>query len=237
ATTGAGPFSGAPTPGIWLSDTDALTVTNATTQDGVILIDAATTAAGTLTATNVVAGGTGRNVRLQTITGGAVAVGVVSAAGNSVRINAAGAVTGSAGTNITALNLNISAGTGVGAVGTPLTTTVSNLAVAAGTGGVFVANTGALTLTSLTTFGATVTGVTGGGAATISAGPITVASNVVMGGNLNLTTGETNDPATAADRITVNAGILVQSTGGTVTLDAGDDVIVQGSATVQANGL
>src|SRR5207253_2931094 len=39
-TTGAGPFSGSPVPGIWVTDTDVLTITSATTQDGVIIIDA-----------------------------------------------------------------------------------------------------------------------------------------------------------------------------------------------------
>src|SRR5262249_60435189 len=45
--------------GIWLGNTGALTVPNAMTADGVILIDAATSVAGNLTALTVVANGGG----------------------------------------------------------------------------------------------------------------------------------------------------------------------------------
>src|SRR5207248_654185 len=89
-----------------------------------------------------------------------------------------------------------------------------------GTGGIDLINTGALTLTNTVTFLDPAQANAGIGA-----------------GNFTLTVAETNDPATAADDLTVLAGVTVQSTGGAVTLNAGDDVIVQAGATVRAAGL
>jgi hypothetical protein len=75
--------------GIWIAETDAVTVVDATTADGTIVI----TAGGTMTATFVTAGGTGRNVRLATSSGGDIALGLVTAAGDTVLLQAAGAIT------------------------------------------------------------------------------------------------------------------------------------------------
>jgi len=80
ATTGAGPFSGSPTPGIWVTDTDALAITSATTVDGIIFIDAA---AGLLTAALVQAGGTGRMARLDALGGDFSGASVKSLGGNA----------------------------------------------------------------------------------------------------------------------------------------------------------
>ena len=232
-TTGAGPFAGAPTPGIWVTDTNDLTVTTATTGDGVILIDAG----GNLIAQAVTANGTGRNVRLRAL-GGDLTVGTITAAGDIVALSATGAIVdgNAAANNVTALSLSLSAGTGIATPADPLETTVSNVAWSAGTGGIDLINTGALTITSVTAFGATVTGGTGNGAATVTAAsPLTVASDVVMGGDITLTASETNDPGTFADVLTVNAGVTVRSTGGNVTLQAGDDVVLNNGSIVQAD--
>ena len=56
-----------------------------------------------------------------------------------------------------------------------------------------------------------------------------------MGGDVTLTAGETNDPGIFADKLTVNAGVTVRSTGGNVTLQAGDDVVLNTGSLVQAN--
>jgi len=81
----------------------------------------------------------------------------------------------------------------------------------------FLVNTGALTITAVNAFGNTVTGGSGGGIANVTAkSPITVAANVVMVGDVILTAGEIADGPTFADKLTVNAGIKVESTGGDV---------------------
>ncbi len=232
-TTGAGPFSGAPTPGIWVADSDDLIVTLASTIDGVILIDAGAN----LNAVSVTAGGTGRNLRLRAL-GGNLTLGVVSAANDSVFLSATGAIldgNGSA-TNVTAGSLLLSAGSGAG-VDDALETSITNLAFNVGTGGIELNNTGALNLTSIgPVFGTTIVGGKGDGAATILASsPFSVLADLIMGGSISLTAGEINDAPTFADDLTVAAGVTVQSTGGSVTLLAGDDVVLNTGSKVQSS--
>jgi fibronectin-binding autotransporter adhesin len=238
ATTGAGPFVGAPTPGTWVTNTGDLTITSATTGDGVILIDAS----GNLNAQSVTANGTGRNVRLRAL-GGNLTVGVVTALADIVALSATGAILdgNGAANNVTALSLSLSAGTGIATAADPLETTVSNVAWSAGTGGIFLANTGGLTVTSVTAFGATVTGGAGAGAATISAaGPLTVASNIIMGGTIALATTETATEIGTPlpppdDDLTVNAGVTVESTGGNVIFTSGDSIVLQAGSLVKSD--
>ncbi|MEZ5593177.1 MAG: hypothetical protein R3F53_21695 [Gammaproteobacteria bacterium] len=64
--------------------------------------------------------------------------------------------------------------------------------------------------------------------------PITFAANLIAGGNITATA--VDDGAADTDNITVNAGVTVQSTGGDVTLQAGDDVFMGIGATISANG-
>jgi hypothetical protein len=83
-----------------------------------------------------------------------------------------------------------------------LETMVSNLAANAGSGGIWVTNSGALSLTTVTAFSMTISGVTAGG-------------NVVL---------TVTDTASGGENLTVNTTVTVQSTGGNVTLQAGDDL-------------
>jgi hypothetical protein len=230
-TTGAGPFAGAPSPGIWLTDANDLVVVNAlTTGDGVILIDAAT---GNLDAQSVTANGTGRNVRLRALAGNLHA-GSITAAGDIVSLIASGSITdGDAGNDVTALSLLLSAG--VGGAGDPLDTTVSNVAWNTGTGSIDLVNSGALTIASITAFGLTVNGGSGTGYATVTTlSPLTALSNVIMAGDVTLTAGETDDDPACADDLTINGGVTIQSTGGNVTLQAGDDIILGSGSTLSA---
>ncbi|MFO0902613.1 MAG: choice-of-anchor D domain-containing protein [Pirellulales bacterium] len=71
-----------------------------------------------------------------------------------------------------------------------------------------------------------------GGTLSISnASPITVASNSSSVGLLAITAGET---ALSNDDLTVNAGVVVQSTAGGVTLQAGDDITLNTGSIVRA---
>src|SRR5262249_43073355 len=115
----------------------------------------------------------------------------------------------------------------------------SNLAWATGTGSIDLTNSGALTVTSVTAFGATVTGGSGFGHASVKAqSPLTVASDIIMGGDVNLTTtaGAQPPPLPAPDRdLTVNGGVTVRSTGGNVNFTSGDSILIQAGATVRSD--
>lgn len=172
-TTGPGPFVGAPTPGIWVTDTGTVTVTNAATVDGVILL----ASAGTMTVTTVNAGGTGRNVRLLT-TAGDIVLGTVSAAGDSVLLQTTGAIVdNNAGNNVTAGNLEMKAATGIGA-GNAIESTVNKLAAVSTAGSIEVANSIALTVEELTTFGLKVTGVSTPDDVILSVDDLTIAKAI-----------------------------------------------------------
>ncbi|QDU23547.1 beta strand repeat-containing protein [Urbifossiella limnaea] len=224
------------TPGIWIGDSDAVTITTANTADGSVVLDAG----GTMTIDTVTAGGTGRNVRLRTLGAGDIAFGAagsVSAAGDAVRLEAAGAITASGtAVKVTAASLAATAGNGIATVGDPLTTAVTNLAASSGTNGIFVANTGALTIATVgPLFGGTVIGVSavgaGGAAAVTASSPLTVAANVATTGTITLTA---TDSAAAGDDLTINSGVIVTSTGANVILNAGDNVSIPAGATVNA---
>ena len=227
--------------GIWIGEQDAVTIISAVTDNGVIVIDAG----GQMTAQLVTAVGLGRNVRLTT-TAGDIAVEQVAAntTDGIVRLNAAGAVTEGDtvvdNVDITAHQLSISAGAGVGSPvfavpNLTIETNVDNIAAATGTGDFLVTNNGALVVTSVTAFGVTVTGITGDGAMDLTAtSPLTAAANIVMGGDIELEAGEINDAGLWLDDLTVNAGITVQSTGGSIHLCAGDDIFLNAGSIIQA---
>src|SRR5207249_3331395 len=92
ASTSLTPNAG--THGIWITDSDAVTLTSVTTADGLVRISAGDS----ITATLVTAGGTGRNVTLITTAGtGNIAVGAVTALGDRGTLTAVGAVTAANG--------------------------------------------------------------------------------------------------------------------------------------------
>ena len=217
--------------GMWITDVDALTITSATSTDGVIVIDAGTS----MNAVLVTAGGASRNVRLRAL-GGSMAVGSISATGDVVFLSSTANITdGDAGNDVTALGLMLQANGDIGSAADPLETTVTNVAWATGTGSIDLVNTGALTINVVTAFGSTITGGTGGGHATITAlSPLTVAANVTMAGDVLFTAGEIADDPIFADDLTVNSGVTVQSTTGNVTLRAGDSVHLPVGSTVNA---
>ncbi|MCL4201914.1 MAG: right-handed parallel beta-helix repeat-containing protein, partial [Pirellulaceae bacterium] len=214
--------------GIWIEETDAVTLTSVTTNNGTIEGDAG----GTITATTVTAGGS-NDVRLTT-SAGDIALGVITAAGDTVLLQAAGAITdGNAGDdNINASSLAMTAGSSIGAANA-IETTVSTLAASAGdatTDDIWVVNTGDLTIGEVEAFSTTVTGVTGGGDATITAlSSLTVDEDVTMTGSVLLTA---TDKATTGDDLTVNTLVTVQ--GSSVELRAGDNMTLADCSTVIA---
>jgi hypothetical protein len=163
-----------------IADTDGLAVTTATTFDGNITLGAT---GGTLDVTTVTAGGAG-DIQLTTTTSGNVNLGAVTAAGNTVSITSAGAITDGNGgaVNLTADSLMATA-TSFGASGNPIETDVNSLNVDTSTAGgdQFITEANGLTALNLNAGGGdvnltlTLGGVADADAATdITAGDLTV---------------------------------------------------------------
>ncbi len=187
---------------------------------------------------------------------------VISAEGNTVTLIAADGIissTGSGITDVAAGSLAIitnSGGVGSGNLVTtsagagmdPLKTSVNTFAasVALQSGGVFVANAGPLTIGVV----GTVNGITEFETNTtfnlitfpqpinVSAiSPLTVANNVTGPADVDLTAMESIPaPAGPNDSLTVNGGVTVESTGGNVTLSAGNNLILQTGSTIKSDG-
>lgn len=127
----------------------------------------------------------------------------------------------STGTDITVTRLGLTASTGIG-VGNALDTAVSNLEATTATGGIFISNTGALTIGDVngTLSGVNVTGASGG-IQLDAAGSLRVFEPVIAPGSITFNaTGTTSD-------VTVDAGIGgVRSSSGDMTVTAGRDLIL-----------
>lgn len=142
-----------------------------------------------------------------------------------------GAITNTA--KVFATNLTLSAATGIGTAGAPFLSQVSNVAAQNGTGGIFITNTGALTIgfNAAPFQGVQVTGASGDiqivNDATVS---ITRSGDGVNApGNVTIiANGATSNILTDGDNATTPA---VQSRNqGTVTLTAGQDILLGGAA-------
>ncbi|HRK61876.1 MAG TPA: hypothetical protein PLY88_04930 [Candidatus Omnitrophota bacterium] len=195
-----------------------LAVTSATTNNGAITINAA---GGNLDATTVTAGGTSRNVTLSTTTSGNVNVGNVTAAGDNIVINSAGAIEELGSDNAADLRSNtmdLQSVSGIGTLGTLEinATTLTNASVsAAGSIDLLDVNNG-LTVTNATTFDGDIS-------ITADSGDLNLVS-VVAGapgagdGNVTLTTttsGNVNvgDVQARGDNITVVSAGLIEELG------------------------
>lgn len=136
--------------------------------------------------------------------------------------------------NITALNLSMTAATGIGGTGATATieTQVSNLEAQTGTGGIFLENTGDLTIGGVTGALSGMRVVTAGDIELTNAGriDINVAGERVVGpaAVTVIANGATADILTGSDTVSPNA--TVQSSGGTVTLRAGQDLLLGDTA-------
>jgi len=126
----------------------------------------------------------GGNVSVRDVSGN-LNVGHVTASGSTVTLqNTSGQIVNtSGGTNITAAGALLQANSGIGSLATPITTAVSNLEAQTTTGGVFVNNTGALTIGGVSG----VNGVSAGsGDIRITSGALTIAENIATSGNVTL---------------------------------------------------
>jgi filamentous hemagglutinin family protein len=201
-----------------LSDTaGGLAVTTATTADGDITLNATS---GDLTVTTVTASGTGADVQLSTGSTGDVNVGAVTAAGDTVTITSAGAITdGNAGlVNILADSLSATAQDGI-----DLDTTITTLSLASvlGTGNINIADTDGLIVTSAatTTGGNIILGATSGDLDVVNAnagGTGDIQLTTTTSGNVNIGT-----VTAAGDDVTItSAGTITDGNAGAANVTA-----------------
>jgi hypothetical protein len=197
------------TTALGLSDTELGQITA-----GILRIGSST--AGSITLTGNVTTHAGYST-LSLITGG----GIVEGAGS-----------------IAVSNLALLAATGIGSAGT-LNTVVSSLAFQNLTSGaVQVSNTGALTIKAIDNL---LTSFNQGTTTTLSAAsPMTFAVNTTSAGTITATTTETGSEAGSPlpppdDDLTVNSGVTVRSTGGDVTFNSGDSIVLQVGSVVQSD--
>ncbi|QDU31369.1 Hemolysin, chromosomal [Anatilimnocola aggregata] len=192
---------------------------------------------GTMTATDVQSNtDSDTNDITLTTTAGGIGVGTIAAGvAGDVFLTAATAITDLDATNpdITADDLVLLSTTGVGTLADPLETVSSNLEAVGGTGGVFIANSGDLTVGGID---ALVIGVsaTGTGIAISTIGNLDVSEDVIASGAAADVMLSTVDQLALTQNLTVNSGVTVQSTGGSVTLNAGDALEVQAGGSASA---
>jgi fibronectin-binding autotransporter adhesin len=215
------------TGGIYLHDTaGGLIVAEATTSDGSISL---TATSGNLRLDDVTAGGAG-NVTAMTDTSGNILVDSVTAFGNLITLNSIGNISESGGDgapDLVAASATLSASTGIGTSADPLEIAATNLEGNGGTGGIYVANTGELTIGGI---GPTVgVSASGGDIVVTSTGQLTVTENVTATGPNTDITLTAIDAATAGQDLTVNVGVLISSAQASVTLNAGDNATITGN--------
>ena len=148
-------------------------------------------------------------------TAGSLNLGLVDSTGGNVALTSAGAITdGEAGTAIVleAADPVLVATTGIGTAAAPIQAQVSELAANAGSGGLWLDNTGNLTIGVLRN----VTGLSAGGVLDVTTiGSMSVDQDVSAPGSLTL---EAIPPSGTSDFLTVPAGVEVQSTGSSITI-------------------
>ncbi|QDU28396.1 Hemolysin, chromosomal [Anatilimnocola aggregata] len=217
---------------IHLSEANAVTLSAIDTANGPITV----TAGGAMIATSVVSTSSSdaNDIRLST-TAGNIAVGTINAgAAGDVFLNAAAAITDVDATNpdIITDDLSLLSGSGVG-TGDPLEVVATNLEASGGTGGVFVTNTGALTIGGIDI--GTI-GVSAGGNDIVitTTVALTVAENVTATGagvDITLTV---VDVAGSGQDLTVNDAVTISSAAASVTLSAGDNAALLGTSLIAA---
>lgn len=212
-----------------------LTVTSATTTTGSVTLG---TNGASLSLTGVSAGGANQDVAATTTGAGNITVGSVAAT-RLVTLTTGGSIRddGSSATAVTAPSLALTAVTGIGTSAAPVNTNVDNVEATTSTGGVFLSNTGAMTIGGVNTplTGVRVTG--GSGAVQIAAtGTLMVSEGVQAPGNITLqATGGTSDLITEGGSLASTS-----SSAGTTRLEAGRDVLlgtVGGFGDVRGQGL
>ncbi len=174
--------------------------------------------------------GTVDSLNLNLDAGGTIALNNdIDLSGGSLLLDSAGAISQAAGT-LTAQDLGVIAGDTV-----DLDTAVSNLAVQkSGTGSLTINNSGALTIANLSGLDGSLstTSITGDADSSINtASPLTfavdTATNVGSGNTMTYTTAD-NGLAGSDDDITINDGITVEETSGSLAFESGDSFVLNG---------
>jgi len=145
-------------------------------------------------------------------------------------------VANGAAVNIIASAASLRGQSGVGTAADPIETQVSTLAArnaSTTAGSIHIANSvgGLLTIGTVNSFAGIVNNNTSGQISVTNASPLTVAANITSGGAIAVTA---TDSVAAGDDMTVNAGIAIQSTGSSVTLNAGDNASIGAGALLAA---
>src|SRR5262249_47297800 len=135
--------------------------------------------------------------------------------------------------DITVASLRTSASTGIGAAD-DLDIDVDNLAFTNTGGAVNIGNFGAVTINSVA--GAATSSNTGSTTTITATSPLTFAVNATTAGDTTYTAGETSDIPTFADDLTVNSGVTLNVTGGNLTVQAGDQILLNAGSTISASG-
>lgn len=202
-----------------------ITTTNTTTTAVVISVGGSAGATANAHINNIIAGAGGR-VSITT-TGGAI----IDQSNDTL------ADIGFAGPTV---NVVLSAADGIGSSGNPFDINATNADLVNTTsGGIFLIDvSGGLTLTNLV--GTNAVGNGAGGAAFAGGGsfvransPLTIAANASTTGDMTYTAA---DSAGAGDDLTVLNGVTVQDTTGPLTLNAGDNLILNDTSVVTSGG-
>ena len=183
---------------------------------------------------NVLLTATG-DVQLATVNGGTGTVYVIA----DLDDDGAGAISdvlAAETANITAASASLRAGSGIGS-GNALETAISTLAASNTTSGdIEITNNvgGLLTIGTVNGLaGVTNSAAAAGMVVVVNNSPLTVASNVMAVGNITITASDTA-VANMTDNLTVNAGVSVTSTTGSIALNAGDDLTLTATSVVSA---
>ena len=209
--------------GIDIDESDDITLTSVTTQDGSITV----TAGGTLTATSVDSSNTDDDANdvLLSTTSGDIAVGDVNAGPRGdVVLTAADAITDNngAGTNVTADQLTASASGGI-----TIDTTVAGLGASSSTtGDIAIDETDDITLTGVSVQGGSLTLIAGGAIADL--GDLSVLANAAFSGT-NITLG-------GAGEATNFGSLSFVASSGNVTVQEDSDTVITGANSLAGGG-
>jgi hypothetical protein len=197
---------------------------NFTMQPGSSIVTTNDTDAAVVINVNSLLGGSGSAI-LQTITTG-------TSNGRVTIDSYLGAITdgNTTGNNITSGNALLRAVAGVGSSNDPIETTVNGLAGVGGSTGFFIVNSQALTIAQIGLMSGIAT--TTGDIDVRANGSIVIAQNVTSSGTGNVLL-KANETA-SSDNLTLNAGVTINSTGGSVTIAAGDDITLTSTSHVSA---
>ncbi|MCA9118853.1 MAG: hypothetical protein KDB11_01650, partial [Planctomycetales bacterium] len=144
---------------------------------------------------------------------------------------------GAGNVNIIAAAAVLQAAGGVGTNGNPLDTQLAQLDVSNTTSGVIrIDNIGALQLTNLGGPNTRAVSGVGGGGRIVATSPLTISSDAITSGGFTYTATDDNmdggGVGMESDDLTIQTGVTVQDTTAALTLNGGDQVLIQGTANV-----